>query len=68
MREDRHYGAPVERGRIKEGWQDGYIVESLSRPGLTSRRIETVSGSTELTAGAQVFFCLFPDGSGVILA
>ena len=67
MKDELKYGAPVERGILAEKKGDGsYIVNSLSRPGIRSGALRTVTGA-EAEIGETVYFALFPDGSGIIL-
>ena len=70
--ENRHYdGAKLERGivRAAEEQQGGgflYAVESLDRPGVMTGRIPSL-GQARLT-GDLVYFALYNDGTGMIIA
>lgn len=59
-------GALIERGIIAETAAEGYRVQNLDRPGLTSRII-TGTDDTEYAAGDMVYFFLYHDGTGKIL-
>ena len=61
------YGAPIERGRVKDVTQEGARVESLSRPGITTPPIKAIQG-TEVQADDTVCFFMFSDGKGMIIA
>ena len=61
------YGAPIERGVIVSADETGYIVASRERDGIESRPIQAMGGAV-YSAGDKVLFCLFHDGTGIILA
>lgn len=60
------YGAQVERGVIESEADSGYIVRSLDRPGIVSPPIKAMGGQS-YAASDRVYFCLFRDGTGMIL-
>lgn len=59
------WGAMIERGKITAAEADGYTVESFDRPGATGYGLKGPDG---LAAGNIVYFFLFGDGKGLILA
>lgn len=61
------YGAPLERGVIEQIKDQKYTVASISRKGITSPPIPSAAKDT-LSIGDLVFFFLFDDGDGLILA
>lgn len=63
----RNFGAQIERGRVIRADEDGYVVESLDRPGIISPPIGSMARSAP-DAGEQVYFALFADGSGFVIA
>jgi hypothetical protein len=60
-------GAIIERGKIAAAGDDGYTVVSLDREGIVSPPIKAI-GDTEYEPGDIVYFFLFADGTGAILA
>ena len=63
---DKH-GAWIERGIVSEVCESGYKVKSYSREGITTPAIPAASGAA-YTVGDRVYFFLFDDGHGIILA
>lgn len=62
------YGAPLERGVI-ETIEDGkYRVASLTRDGIRSMPIRSANSEDAFALGDRVYFFLFEDGDGLILA
>lgn len=61
------YGAYIERGKVLEKTSSGYKVQSLTRDGITTPPIPA-TGNSEYTADDAVYFFLFNDGRGAILA
>ena len=61
------FGALIERGVITATSDDGYSVESFDRKGVITPPITGISQET-YSAGDRVFFFLFNDGHGKILA
>ena len=57
----------IERGRIMEAAEAGYIVESLDRKGIVSPPLEPITEAT-YTQGDMVLFVLFQDGTGKIIS
>ena len=68
MRDERNapYGALIERGKVTQAEQDGYIVESYERPGVITPPIKGINNEN-YGAGDRVFFFLFNDGDGRII-
>ena len=62
-----NYGANIERGIIAEVCEEGYRVPSLTRYGITTPAIPSISGAVYM-AGDRVYFYVFDDGHGAILA
>ena len=60
-------GALIERGRVIEKTDTGYRVKSLTRDGITTPPIPAM-GEAEHQAGSLVYFFVFGDGRGMILA
>lgn len=58
-----NYGANIERGIIAEVCEGGYKVQSLTRDGIMTPAIPSVSG-TAYKAGDRVYFFVFDDGHG----
>lgn len=63
----RMYGAAIERGKILSVESGGYRIESYTRDGITTPPIPAMGGAA-YSAGDRVYFFLFDDGSGAILA
>lgn len=61
------YGATIERGIIAEVSEGGYKVQSLTRDGITTPALPSISGAA-YNAGDRVYFFVFDDGHGAILA
>lgn len=62
------YGARVERGRILKITEQKYVVASLSRSGITTPPIPAMDAQAEYAAGDTVYFILFGDGHGCVMA
>ena len=60
------YGAALERGVIETIESGGYRVASMARRGITTPVIKSLEAGLKI--GDRVYFFLFPDGDGVILA
>lgn len=60
-------GAMIERGRVIEKNGTDYKVLSLTRDGITSPPIPAI-GTAGYATGDLVYFFLFEDGSGAIIA
>lgn len=60
-------GANIERGRIVEIIEASYTVLSLTRDGITTPPIPAI-GTQTYEAGDLVYFFLFCDGRGAIIA
>jgi len=56
----------IERGKITSVTDEGYIVESMDRPGLITPPIISIF-NTPYIANDAVYFFLFPDGTGRVL-
>lgn len=65
--ENNSYGAKIERGYVTQATDGKYIVQSYDRTGLTTPPIETIN-QQQYNAGDRVYFFLFDDGSGKIIA
>lgn len=80
---DERYGAAIERGEIIYAVGTHYVVKSLSRDGIESPPIPALPLVAEVymdeyrgpqffhkeyAAGDRVYFFLFGDGQGMILA
>ena len=61
------YGAEIERGRIITAENDGYTVMSYTRENIITPPIPAIGGATYIV-GDRVFFFVFDDGHGAILA
>ena len=61
------YGAVIERGIVQEANGDRYRVASLTRSGIVTPPIPSVRRRPH-TVGEKVFFFLFEDGQGAIIA
>jgi hypothetical protein len=61
------FGATIERGWVVEKIGTAYRVASLTRDGIISPPIPAM-GTGEYTADELVYFFLFEDGTGAILA
>lgn len=62
-----NYGAIIERGIVEEACENGYKVKSYTRYGITTPAIPAASGAV-YKAGDRVYFFVFDDGHGLILA
>lgn len=60
------YGAPVERGIIKEITEHGYIVQSIDRYGIETPPIKQIHNE-KLSVEDRVYFYLHGDGTGKII-
>lgn len=60
------HGAAVERGVVETIESGGYRVASMTRYGITTPVLKSLE--TDLKVGDRVYFFLFPDGDGLILA
>lgn len=74
---DGKYGAAIERGTIQKAEGGKYTVKSLTRDGIVTPPIPalplmqgTENGYEAISyaAGDRVYFFLFEDGNGMILA
>ena len=63
----KNNGANIERGIIAEVCEAGYKVQSYTRYGIVTPAIQSVSGAA-YKVGARVYFFVFDDGHGAILA
>lgn len=61
-------GALIERGAIEKIEAGGYRVESITRPGISTPALKSLVAGETLVPGDQVYFFLFPDGDGLIIA
>lgn len=59
-------GATVERGKILETGENGCVVASYDRDGITTPPILPIDKRT-YKQGELVYFFLFPDGTGKII-
>ena len=57
----------IERGRVKEVTDTGYVVESLDRKGIVSPPLSPIMNST-YAVNDMVLFVLFRDGTGKIIS
>lgn len=64
---NQQYGATIERGIVAVACEDGCKVQSLTRDGITTPALPSVSG-TAYKVGDRVYFFVFDDGHGAILA
>ena len=62
------YGAVIERGRIKASEENGYRVMSYGRHGFLTPPLKAMDEGLLLEVGDMVYFFLFDDGTGLILA
>lgn len=60
-------GARIERGIITQKTDDGYTIKNLTRWGLDAQDIPALPG-IDAQIGDRVYFFLFGDGQGLILA
>ena len=60
-------GATIERGVVEEVCATGYKVKSYTRDGIITPAIPAASGAA-YKAGDRVYFFMFDDGHGMILA
>ena len=67
MKKAALYGAVLERGRVTEVQEDRYRIVSLDRRGITTPPLPALQG-TQVQAGDTVLFCMFDDGSGMVIA
>jgi len=67
MNEER-YGAALERGVVEKIEGGRYTVRSFTRDGIVSLPIRAIEHTGTLSVGDGVYFFVFPDGDGVILA
>lgn len=58
-------GAMIERGIVRAAADGRYTVESLDRPGVVTPPLGALGTHA---AGGRVYFCLFDDGCGLVLA
>lgn len=65
--ENISYGAKIERGLVMHAVDGKYIVQSYDRTGLTTPPIEAIN-QKQYNAGDRVYFFLFDDGGGKIIA
>lgn len=83
MNHENAYGAMVERGEIMAILDEGYVVQSLSRLGVITPPIPAQEMIVKITmdaenniqiehrkyaAGDRVYFFLFDDGKGMVIA
>lgn len=62
-----HYGANIERGRVTAICEDGYRVDSYTRPGILTPPLPSLNGAA-YSVGDRVYFFVFEDGHGLIIA
>ncbi len=62
------YGALLERGAIDSIQDRRYRVKSFSRDGVVSPPIKAINDSDAYSIGDKVYFFMFDDGDGMILA
>ena len=60
-------GAMIERGEIISALTEGYKVKSFTRPGLITPMIPAITADPH-SVGDLVYFFLFTDGHGAIVA
>ena len=60
-------GTSIERGIIAEKYADGYKVQSLTRDGIVTPAIPSISGA-DYEVGDRVYYFVFDDGHGAIIA
>ena len=64
----KNFGAQIERGQIETVTGDNrYKVASNSRDGIITPALPSIGGAT-YTVGDHVYFFMFDDGHGAILA
>lgn len=63
---DKNRCAPIERGKITSVSEDGYVVASFDREGITSPKIGAIDNQ-EYAVNDIVYFFLFSDGTGKIV-
>lgn len=61
------YGARIERGQVVGASDAQYAVKSVTREGIYTPPIPAID-NTAYTVGDMVYFFLFEDGTGAILA
>ena len=61
-----HVQGFIERGRIAQATETGYVVESLDRKGIVSPPLSPIQNET-YGENDLVLFVLFRDGTGKIL-
>lgn len=69
--EERTTAAAIERGRIIDARDGAFKVSSYARGGVISRYLHTLQSGLETEpfgVGDEVYFFMFPDGRGLILA
>lgn len=64
---NNNYGACIERGVVTMVCEGGYKVKSLTRDGITTPALPSIGGTT-YQVGDRVYFFVFDDGHGAILA
>lgn len=63
---DCYSGAFVERGIVTAVEDDGYVVSSFDRKGITLPPLKGYDGAT-YSVGDKVFYFAFRDGTGRII-
>ena len=67
MKNDRISGAMIERGEVIGVGEEGYTVRSFTRYSITTPELKPIDYSV-YSVGDIVYYFLFPDGDGAILA
>ena len=70
MTDKKMQGALIERGVIESVGEKGYRVKSLTRYPIVTPEIAAIGDNmiTMYDVGDIVYFFMFPDGNGMILA
>ena len=73
MSEEKRYGARIERGILKEKSGEKFRVESICRPGVITPPLKPIPIPEEelpkpYAVGDRVYFFIFQDGGGAIIA
>jgi len=64
---ENEYGAPVERGEITKIENNLYVIKSMTREGVITPAMGTID-EKKYEIGDRVYFFMFNDGKGKILA
>lgn len=65
---ERGYGAKIERGEVAVMTGEGAVVRSFCRDGIITPPLPHIGTGDALRTGDKVWFFLFPDGTGAVIA